>query len=223
MMASTSVREVVAQYENDVGRELKRFHSRTHWEATEDRTPVDEAMAHELSPSDRMVMEEPEHYAAMTPVQLAERLELRGIVLSQAIPVADMIAILREIDCAEQEAKREERRNSIALIFNYFVADGVHPAAVLRRLYAVGNYWRIPPFCLLTVRERGFMLGDSHGAQHWRMQRICVDPDRRQTGRVLRAPGQKSLQSRARFAEAQRGNSNRKRKRRRALKKGKKK
>lgn len=116
----------------------------------------------------------------------------------------------------EEEGSLEEwsvRADAIKQLFTYFVADGIRPSEVLGRVYAVGAHMGIEPFCLLTVRERGLMLGDSHGAQHYRMQKVCVDVLRRQGAKNFKAPGQKSLESRGSYSRAQQGNSNRKRKR----------
>jgi hypothetical protein len=116
----------------------------------------------------------------------------------------------------EESGSLEEwgiRADAIKQMFNYFLADGVRPSEVLGRVYAVGAHMAIPPFCNLTVRERALMLGDSHGAQHWRMQKVCCDVLRRKGARSWKAPGQKSLHSRKSNAAAQAGNSNRARKR----------
>lgn len=116
----------------------------------------------------------------------------------------------------EEEGSLEEwsvRADTIKQMFMYFVADGIRPSEVLGRVYAVGAHMGIEPFCQLTVRDRGLMLGDSHGAQHYRMQKVCVDVLRRQGAKNFKAPGQKSLKSRESYSRAQQGNSNRKRKR----------
>src|SRR5688572_134352 len=64
----------------------------------------------------------------------------------------------------EEDGSLEEwsvRADTIKQMFTYFVADGIRPSEVLGRVYAVGAHMGIEPFCLLTVRERGLMLGDS--------------------------------------------------------------
>ena len=82
------------------------------------------------------------------------------------------------------------RNEAIRTFFAYLLADGPHPAQILRRLFACGSHMMIEPFCLLNLREKGLMLGDSHGAQHWRMKRICTDPLMRKGAVSVRAPGQ---------------------------------
>lgn len=83
------------------------------------------------------------------------------------------------------------RRETVLRMFDYFCAEGPHIAKVMRRVYALGAHMAIPPFSLFTVRERGLMLGDTHGAQHWRMQQMCVNLLRRKGAHSTKAPGQK--------------------------------
>lgn len=101
------------------------------------------------------------------------------------------------------------RNETVRTLFAYLLGDGPHPAQVLRRLYAIGSHMMIEPFCLLNLREKALMLGDSHGAQHWRMKRICTDPLLRKGARSVKAPGQKGARASAAAAVAQRGNHNR--------------
>lgn len=105
------------------------------------------------------------------------------------------------------------RSETIRRMFNYFVADGIRPSEVLGRVYAVGAHMAIEPFCLLTLRERALMLGDSHGGQHYRTQVVCVDVLRKKGAKSWKAPGQKSLESRASYSKRSKGNQNRRRKR----------
>ncbi len=101
------------------------------------------------------------------------------------------------------------RNESLRKLFAYLLGDGPHPAQILRRLYAVGSHMMIEPFCLMTLREKGLMLGDSHGAQHWRMKRICTNPLMRKGAKSIKAPGQKSAKASAAAAAAAQGNHNR--------------
>jgi hypothetical protein len=106
----------------------------------------------------------------------------------------------------------EVKRETVIRIFSYLVADGPHPAAVLRRLYALGAHMAIRPFCDLTLREKKLLLGGSHGTHHWLMKKICEDPLRKKGARAWKAPGQKSLNSRKSYSRSQEGNTNRKNK-----------
>lgn len=104
------------------------------------------------------------------------------------------------------------RNEAVRKFFEYILADGPHPAAILRRLYAAGSHMMIRPFCEMTLREKAQMLGDSHGAQHWRMKRLCIDPLLRNGAKSVKAPGQKSLHAQAAASVAQKGNVNRRKK-----------
>jgi hypothetical protein len=196
-----SAAEEILAYEREVNTALKRIYHRNHYEPSHDDTPV-EAL---LEP-----MLERDELDDLTIDQLHDRIERAGIVLTVDVPARDLISILRAVAAAE----REMRRVATLQMFDYFKADGVHPADVLKRVYAVGNHMGIEPFSLLTTRARGLMLGDSHGAQHWRMEQICVNPLLRAGAKSVKAPGQKGLNARAAAARAQQGNSNRRRKRR---------
>lgn len=101
------------------------------------------------------------------------------------------------------------RCDTIRRFFSYLAADGPETWQILRRLFVIGAHMSIEPFCLLTVRERALMLGDSHGGQHWRMKKICTDPVLRKGGRAVKAAGQKGLRASAAAAAAQKGNCNR--------------
>lgn len=191
----------VREFEQEASTALKRFHARTHYQATTDETPV-EAL---LEP-----MPEDDGLDELTIGQLHDRVERAGIVFTVDVPARDLISVLRAIRQAEVEMRLLTTRR----LFDYFKGDGIHPSDVLRRVYASGNHMGIEPFSLLTTRERGMMLGDSHGSQHWRMQQICVNPLVRNGARNVRAPGQKGLNARAAAARAQKGNTNRRRKRR---------
>lgn len=101
------------------------------------------------------------------------------------------------------------RNETIRGFFEYILADGPHPAQILRRIFAIGAHMMIEPFCLLSLRERAMMMNESHGAQHWRVRRICTDPLMRKEARSIKAPGQKSAFAAAVAAEVQQGNTNR--------------
>ena len=101
------------------------------------------------------------------------------------------------------------RNETVRKLFEYFLGDGPHPAQILRRIFAIGAHMMIEPFCLLNLRERALMMGDSHGAQHWRTKRICTDPLMRKGALSVKAPGQKGAAASAAASEAQQGNHNR--------------
>jgi len=106
----------------------------------------------------------------------------------------------------DEWAIKNETARAILL---WIASDGPHPAAILRRIYLLGDHMMVPPYCLLNLREKGKMCDDTHGAQHWRMQRICVDPLVRKGAASTKAPGQKGAKASAAASIAQQGNHNR--------------
>jgi hypothetical protein len=118
---------------------------------------------------------------------------------------------LDSILAAEDDGSDEwaERKQTVSRIFAFFLADGPHPAEVLRRVYALGAHMAIRPFCDFTLREKKLLLGGSHGTHHWLMKKICEDPLRRAGAKAFYAPGQKRFASRKRYSRSQQGNTNR--------------
>ena len=102
------------------------------------------------------------------------------------------------------------RRETVKRMFDFLLADGPEPHQILRRLFALGSHMGVEPFCLLTLREKALMMGDSHGAEHWRIQKICVDPLKRSGAHSVKAPGMKGIDAAAACSKAQKGNTNRK-------------
>ena len=101
-----------------------------------------------------------------------------------------------------------KRETAMALLL-WLAADGPHPAALLRRLYLMGDHMMIEPYCLLTLREKGALTNTSHGQPHWLMKRIITDPLMRKGAASVKAPGQKGGRASAAAAAAQQGNHNR--------------
>lgn len=101
------------------------------------------------------------------------------------------------------------RGATIRALGNYCSQDGPEPWKVMRLFYAVMLHMGIDPYAQLTVRERALMLGDTHGAQHWRVQQFCVNRLRRAGFHSTLAPGQKGSGAAASASAAQMGNKNR--------------
>lgn len=101
------------------------------------------------------------------------------------------------------------RNDTVQRMFRYLTAAGPEAWNILSRIFAIGSHMMIEPFCLLNLREKALMLGESHGAQHWRMKRLCTDPLLRKGAKSIKAPGMKGLKAQASAAQAQQGNSNR--------------
>jgi hypothetical protein len=99
---------------------------------------------------------------------------------------------------------------TVRRLAEFCAQDGVHWLDVLRNLYTVFAYMGLPLFTGLRLRERAAILGDSHGSEHLRAERV-VNFVRRGGAYSFKAPGQKSIKSRESFSNCQRGNKNRKR------------
>ena len=95
-------------------------------------------------------------------------------------------------------------------MLEWIASGGPHPAELLKRLFALGAHMYVAPFNQLNLREMGMMLGDSHAAHLWRMQRLCIDPLRRKGRHSIKAPGQKSARASEVASRAQLNNTNRK-------------
>jgi hypothetical protein len=102
------------------------------------------------------------------------------------------------------------RTETIKRLAEFCAQDGLEPWKVMRNLYAAFAHMGLVPWCELTVRERGSMLGDSHGSQHFRMEKM-VNAVRKQGGSSFKAPGQKQIETRKTYSECQQGNTNRRR------------
>jgi hypothetical protein len=105
------------------------------------------------------------------------------------------------------------RIDTIKHFSDFICQDGLQPWNVLRNLYAVFSHMSLEPWVLLTLREKALILGDSHGSQHFRMEKL-VNLLRRKGAHSIKAPGQKRIETRAKFSECQQGNTNRKRQKR---------
>jgi hypothetical protein len=102
------------------------------------------------------------------------------------------------------------RNETVRRMFQLFCQSGLEPWNVMREVFAIATHMGLEPWSKLTLREKSLMLGDSHGSQHWRIEKI-VNLLRRKGARSYKAPGQKSLASRGNYSVAQEGNTNRKR------------
>lgn len=115
----------------------------------------------------------------------------------------------------ESQAALEQwaiRNETIRRMYEFFAQDGPELINVLRNVYAAGAYFRLEPWVSLTVRERGIILGESHGTQHHTMRKNCVNLLRRKGAKSYKAPGEKGLTSHGTYSKCQQGNENRKRK-----------
>ena len=114
---------------------------------------------------------------------------------------------------ATEEGERDEwavRNETGVRLLEWIASGGPHPAELLKRLFALGAHMYVAPFNQLNLREMGMMLGDSHAAHLWRMQRLCIDPLRRKGWHSIKAPGQKSARASEVASRVQKNNTNRK-------------
>lgn len=121
-------------------------------------------------------------------------------------PLADLLAKEEAADV------QEERRETLGVLLRYFFADGPHPGAVVRRLFAVAKAVAPELIVDMTVEELGLMFGETKAAQSWRIKKIFSNYQRDRGVKGFKAAFQKSEHSTAAFSRAQRGNHNRRKK-----------
>lgn len=119
--------------------------------------------------------------------------------------------ILKQEDELEGEVGRYEINQRLAGIrglLAFLTSKGLHPAAVLKQLYAAGRGFGQEPFCSLTMGEAALMFGETKAAVSWRCKVL--------SGKIelagmkgSRLPGQKRPETRETYSAAQRGNCNR--------------
>ena len=121
-------------------------------------------------------------------------------------PLADLLAK----EAGEDE--QDERRETLGVLLRYFFADGPHPGAVVRRVFAVGKAVAPELIVDMTVEELGLMFGETKAAQSWRIEKIFSNYQRERGVKGFKAGFQKSEHTSAAFSRAQRGNHNRRKK-----------
>ena len=97
-------------------------------------------------------------------------------------------------------------------LYRYLLAEGNHPLAIMKRLYAAGAAMNIEAFASLTMEERALMFGETKAAVSFRMKKLSGMIERAGM-KGSRLPGQKSKDSTANYSAAQIGNQNRRSKR----------
>jgi len=104
------------------------------------------------------------------------------------------------------------RHEVLVALLDWLCEDGVHPGAVLRRIYAVGKALNRPPWSLLSLEETGQMFGETRAAMSWRIKKIFSGYLKKKGFRGFKAPFQKDEEAVASFAKVQKGNRNRRKK-----------
>ena len=114
---------------------------------------------------------------------------------------------LRDESVSEEEAAtREETFNSL---LDFVFRDGPHPGVVMRRLYATAWAFRKDLIGDMSQRDLAKMFEETPGAMSWRVNRMFTDYFK-SAGIRGRLAGQKPLEAVAKYAEAAKGNQNRK-------------
>ena len=128
-------------------------------------------------------------------------------------------APLTELIAAEEQAAAAAglgRGDVLKRMLQFFYADGQHPGAVVRRVFAVAK--AIDPDLLghMTLEDVGEMLGETKAAQSWRVKKIFSGYQKQAGARGFKASFQKSEDACVAMSRAQRGNKNRSGKRKNA-------
>lgn len=135
---------------------------------------------------------------------LAQAAQKRGYQLESFTSDTPLDDLIRA-----EEGEQEEHDEKLAKVLLYFYADGPHPGAVLRRVFAVTKAIRPDLLLNMSDAEIGMMFGETRAAQSWRRKKIFSNYQRDRGVKGYLSPSQKSESSRGVFSAAQRGNTNR--------------
>ena len=102
----------------------------------------------------------------------------------------------------------EERMQGVMQFFQYLASRSIHPASMLKWIFAIGRALHISPFCDLTMTEAAIIMGETKAAHSHRCK-ILSGEIRIAGFRGTRIPRQKTEGSTAAFSAAQKGNTNR--------------
>lgn len=106
------------------------------------------------------------------------------------------------------EYEMAQRRAAVKGMYRYFLAEGPNPLKILKRVYTLGRGLLIEEFATPTMTETAALLGETKGAGSWRYRRLSELMEKIGIkGTCL--PGQKLKSTKAKFAAAQAGNTNR--------------
>lgn len=120
------------------------------------------------------------------------------------------ITPLTELMATEGRAELEGgRADVLKQMLLFFYADGQHPGAVLRRVFAVAKALDESLLEGMTLTDMAQMFGETKAAQSWRIQKIFSGYQRAAGVNGFKASFQKSEAARAAYSRTQRGNTNR--------------
>ncbi|CAN5460444.1 hypothetical protein BH20VER3_BH20VER3_00730 [soil metagenome] len=150
--------------------------------------------------------------AEMTESQLAEYAEAHHIAVVEGLSREELIEVIR----GALETNWEERVRGMTGMLDYIFADGPHPLAVARRLYAIAK--AIRPQCILQMScaQLAVLCDDGKGRSSdgratvsARIKRLYEEPLRRAGMHGSKAPYQKTESASAKYRESAQGNRNR--------------
>jgi hypothetical protein len=125
-------------------------------------------------------------------------------------------------DHAKADARAVEaliRRDAFSGLMGYFFAEGPEPLALIRRVYAVAKATRPDLLGDMSLQDLALLCGDGGRATvSARIERIYNKFIEERGGGKVKAAFQKSETACSKYREVQRGNDNRKRGKRKAVK-----
>lgn len=117
-------------------------------------------------------------------------------------------ALLRSEEAADDED--EKRSECIACFIDFLLQDGMHPARVMKNFYAAVHALR--PQALpgeWTCEDFAALFGETRAAHSWRVKQLFSKRLEAAGKRPVKARFQKASGATANYAQAQKGNSNR--------------
>lgn len=127
-------------------------------------------------------------------------------------PLSELLA--KEDGPVMEEA--EIRTEAFRALMDFLFADGPHPGVVVRRVYALAKAICPARLAYMSLADLGLMLGETRAAQSWRVKKIFSYKLQAAGAKATHAAFQKRAGAVAKYAAAQKGNTNRKGRRKRA-------
>lgn len=119
--------------------------------------------------------------------------------------------ILKQEDGLEGEATDYEwsqRLIGVRGLLRFLTGKGMHPAGILKQLFAAGRGFGVEPFCSLTMGEAALMFSETTAAHSWRCKVLSGLIELKGMSGT-RLPGQKNPEASQTYSAVQKGNKNR--------------
>ena len=119
---------------------------------------------------------------------------------------------LEEMIAREEGEPADEyliRREAFERTMEYFFADGPHPGHVIRRVFALAKASKPQLLLNMSLAEIGLMLGETKAAGSWRIKKLVNGAFEAAGHKGVVLPWQKSATAIENYAEAAKGNTNR--------------